>query len=393
MNTAENFTQTESKIHFNSIPEIIADLQMGKMVVIVDDESRENEGDLLMLADKVDADAINFMAKNAKGLICLTLDKNQCDKLGLELMTTKNKSQYSTNFTVSIEAAIGVTTGISAQDRATTIIAATNPNATSQDIVSPGHIFPIMAKPGGVLTRAGHTEAGVDLAKLSGSKVPASVIVEILNEDGTMARRQDLMKFVEKHNIKIATIDSLIKYRLVNEKTIVEEFSTEYTSRFGNFKLYCFRETIGDSLHYALVKGGISESKITDVRVHVANHIQDLLFVDNSNSGWTLDRAMQHISKVDSGVIVIINPQDELESNYKNTLNNLENYLSNKSNNKKEVVVNKAKKVKQVGVGSQILAHLGVHKMRLLSNKQKYTGLTGFSLDIVEYLGYEGFHE
>jgi len=389
MNTVESLSKIENRIHFNSIHEIIVDLQNGKMVVIVDDESRENEGDLLMLADKVDADAINFMAKYGRGLTCLTLDKNQCDKLELELMTSKNKSQYSTNFTVSIEAAIGVTTGISAQDRATTIIAATNSNATSQDIVSPGHIFPIMAKPGGVLTRAGHTEAGVDLARLAGSKVPAAVIVEILNEDGTMARRQDLMKFIEKHNLKIATIDSLIKYRFVNEKTIIEELATEYTSIFGNFKLHCFRETISDSLHYALVKGDISENIVSDVRVHVANHIQDLLFVDNSNSGWTLDRAMQHISKVASGVIVIINSQDDIENNYKNVLSNLENYLSNKINRKKELVINKTKKIKEVGVGSQILAHLGVHKMRLLSNKQKYTGLTGFSLDIVEYLGYK----
>ena len=389
MNTVESLSKIENRIHFNSIHEIIVDLQNGKMVVIVDDESRENEGDLLMLADKVDADAINFMAKYGRGLTCLTLDKNQCDKLELELMTSKNKSQYSTNFTVSIEAAIGVTTGISAQDRATTIIAATNSNATSQDIVSPGHIFPIMAKPGGVLTRAGHTEAGVDLARLAGSKVPAAVIVEILNEDGTMARRQDLMKFIEKHNLKIATIDSLIKYRFVNEKTIIEELATEYTSIFGNFKLHCFRETISDSLHYALVKGDISENIVSDVRVHVANHIQDLLFVDNSNSGWTLDRAMQHISKVASGVIVIINSQDDIENNYKNVLSNLENYLSNKINRKKELVINKTKKIKEVGVGSQILAHLGVHKMRLLSNKQKYTGLTGFSLDTVEYLGYK----
>jgi len=181
----------------------------------------------------------------------------------------------------------------------------------------------------------------------------------------------------------------LIKYRFVNEKTIIEELATEYTSIFGNFKLHCFRETISDSLHYALVKGDISENIVSDVRVHVANHIQDLLFVDNSNSGWTLDRAMQHISKVASGVIVIINSQDDIENNYKNVLSNLENYLSNKINRKKELVINKTKKIKEVGVGSQILAHLGVHKMRLLSNKQKYTGLTGFSLDIVEYLGYK----
>tara|TARA_R110000868_G_scaffold124730_4_gene329547 strand:- start:13233 stop:14402 length:1170 start_codon:yes stop_codon:yes gene_type:complete len=389
MNNLNLIEENKNINSFNSIIEIIEDLKQGKMVVIVDDESRENEGDLVMLADKVTDESINFMAQYGRGLICLSLPKDQCLKLGLAPMTSKNKAKYSTNFTVSIEAAIGVTTGISAKDRATTIHAAIKKNASSHDVVSPGHIFPIIAKLGGVLTRAGHTEASSDLARLAGSDVSAAVIVEILNQDGSMARRNDLEKFAKEHKLKMATIDSLIKYRLVNEKTIRQELKQNYQSRFGEFTLYCFRETISDNLHYALVKGNIDKNKITDVRVHVANHMQDLLFVDNNKSGWTLDRAMQHISQVECGVVVIINSQEENEHNYENTLSNLKSYLGSKFASNKDLDSSCSRKVRQVGVGSQILSSLGVNKMRLLSNQQKYTGLSGFSLNIVDYLEYK----
>jgi 3,4-dihydroxy-2-butanone 4-phosphate synthase len=239
----------------NTIEEIIDDLRQGKMVIIMDDEDRENEGDLLMAAEQVTPEAINFMARYGRGLICLTLTRERCQQLRLPLMVGINESPHSTNFTVSIEAASGVTTGISAADRATTVQAAVRPDALPQDLVQPGHIFPLMAQPGGVLVRAGHTEAGCDLARLAGL-APASVIVEILNEDGTMARRPDLEVFAQRHGLKIGTIADLIHYRVANEKTIERVSECNLPTEFGDFRLIAFQDCIDNELHMALVKGG-----------------------------------------------------------------------------------------------------------------------------------------
>ncbi|MES9844018.1 MAG: 3,4-dihydroxy-2-butanone-4-phosphate synthase, partial [Candidatus Sedimenticola sp. 6PFRAG5] len=255
---------------FNTTEEIIEDLRQGKMVIIMDDEDRENEGDLLMAAEMVTPEAINFMARYGRGLICLTLNKERCQQLRLPLMVGVNESQHATNFTVSIEAAEGVTTGISASDRSTTVLAAVKEDAQPQDIVQPGHIFPLMAQPGGVLVRAGHTEAGCDLARLAGMN-PSSVIVEILNEDGTMARRPDLELFAKEHNLKIGTIADLIHYRVRNEKTIERISECTLPTEYGDFKLVAYQDCIDNELHLALVKGNVTPDEPTLVRVHMQN--------------------------------------------------------------------------------------------------------------------------
>ena len=261
---------------FNTTQEIIEDIRQGKMVILMDDEDRENEGDLIMAAEHVTPEAINFMVTHARGLVCLPMTQERCRTLNLPLMVDKNEAQFSTNFTVSIEAATGVTTGISAADRATTIKAAVAKDAKATDIVQPGHIFPLIAKDGGVLNRAGHTEAGVDLTRLAGLE-PAGVIVEILNEDGTMARRPELEKFAEKHNLKIGTIADLIEYRNLNETTIQKVAQCNMPTEYGDFELHTFKDSIDNQLHFALKKGEIKEDEPTLVRVHLHNTFSDLL--------------------------------------------------------------------------------------------------------------------
>lgn len=273
----------------SSAQEIIEDIRQGKMVILMDDEDRENEGDLIIAAEKITPDAINFMATHGRGLICLTLSKARCQKLNLPLMVKDNTEQFGTPFTISIEAAEGVTTGISAADRATTVQAAVAADATSADIVMPGHIFPLMAQEGGVLTRAGHTEAGCDVARLAGLE-PSSVIVEILNEDGTMARRPQLEVFAEKHGLKLGTIADLIEYRNNNETTIERIAECQLPTEFGEFKMVTYRDKIDNAIHYALSKGEIHQSEPTLVRVHAQDTFKDIL-----HSGaiqWTLPSAM-----------------------------------------------------------------------------------------------------
>jgi 3,4-dihydroxy 2-butanone 4-phosphate synthase/GTP cyclohydrolase II len=259
----------------NSTEEIIADLKLGKMVIIMDDEDRENEGDLVMAAESVTPEAINFMARYGRGLICLTLTKEHCNQLRLPLMVPTDDELSATNFTVSIEAANGVTTGISAADRATTVLAAVASDAQPQDLVQPGHIFPLMAQPGGVLVRAGHTEAGCDLARLAGLSA-AAVIVEILNDDGTMARRPDLEKFAQTHNLKIGTIADLIQYRVRNEHTVERVSECLFPTRYGEFRLLAYQDMVDNELHLALVKGQPTPEQPALVRVHMQNSLCDL---------------------------------------------------------------------------------------------------------------------
>jgi len=289
----------------NSIEEIVEDLRQGKMVVIMDDEDRENEGDLLMAAEHVTPAAINFMAKYGRGLICLTLTKERCRQLRLPLMVSDNKANHTTAFTVSIEAAEGVTTGISAADRATTVRAAVAPGAEPHDLVQPGHIFPLMAQPGGVLVRAGHTEAGCDLTRLAGC-FPAAVIVEILHEDGSMARRPDLEVFAQEHGLKIGTVADLIHYQLRNEKTVERVTECELPTEFGEFHLIAYQDTVDSELHLALVKGAIAPERPTLVRVHMQNALCDLFATRHRACGWPLHSAMRQVAEAGEGVIVVL---------------------------------------------------------------------------------------
>lgn len=364
----------------SSAADIIDDIRQGKMVILMDDEDRENEGDLIIAAEKITPEAINFMAMYGRGLICLTITKERCLRLGLPLMVQDNNAQFSTAFTVSIEAAEGVTTGISAADRARTVEAAVAPNAVAADLVQPGHIFPLMAQDGGVLTRAGHTEAGCDLARLAGYS-PAAVIVEILNEDGTMARRPDLEKFGEKHDIKLGTIADLIEYRNNNETTIERVASCKLPTEFGEFDLITYRDTIDNQVHYALCKGEVSNQP-TLVRVHLQDTFTDLLHSDRSaERSWTLTDAMKRIN-AEGGVLVILGKEESSES----IIHKVRNFEAQDSGEKPASAKWQGTS-RRVGVGSQILADLGVTEMRLLSSTNKrYHALSGFGLKVVEYV-------
>ena len=359
---------------FNSIEELLEDYRQGKMVLLVDDEDRENEGDLLIAAERCDAQAINFMAREARGLICLTLTDDHCQRLGLEQMVPANGSVFSTAFTVSIEAATGVTTGISAADRARTVAAAMAPNARPEDLVQPGHIFPLRAREGGVLTRAGHTEAGCDLARLAGFS-PASVIVEVLNDDGTMARRPDLEVFAARHGIKIGTIADLIHYRLIHERTVQRVSEQTIDSELGQFNLVSYRDDLDDSVHMALTLGAICAETPTLVRVHNADPLRDLLMVKQAGR-WSLRAAMAEVAKSGSGVVLLLgNPINGPE-----LLAQLERSQSAESKSASPATYS------TVGAGSQILRDLGVRKMRLLSSPMKFNAISGFDLEVVEYL-------
>jgi 3,4-dihydroxy 2-butanone 4-phosphate synthase/GTP cyclohydrolase II len=363
----------------SKIEEIIEDFRQGKMVILMDDEDRENEGDILMAASMVRPEDINFMAKYGRGLICLTLSKARCQQLNLPLMVDKNEAQFSTNFTVSIEAAEGVTTGISAADRARTVLAAVAPDAKPSDVVQPGHIFPLMAQDGGVLTRNGHTEAGCDLARLAGME-PAAVIVEILNEDGTMARRPDLEVFAAEHGLKLGTIAELIEYRNQHETTIQKVSQCHMPTEYGDFELTTFRDTIDNQVHFALSKPQQNPTKPVLVRVHLHDYLNDVL---NSQRGdlrsWPLDKAMSRINE-EGGILVIIghdNSQQDL-------LSRIDHYAAVDAGHSTEVCSPKSAS-RRVGVGSQILKAMGVKQMRLLSSPKRYV-LSGFGLEVVEYI-------
>ena len=362
---------------FHSPAEIIDDIRQGKMVVLMDDEDRENEGDLIMAAEHVTPEAINFMVTHARGLVCLPMTAERCRLLKLPLMVDKNSAQFSTNFTVSIEAAEGVTTGISAADRAQTILAAVNPDAVATDIVQPGHIFPLIAKEGGVLNRAGHTEAGVDLARLADCE-PAAVIVEILNPDGSMARRPELEVFAREHGLKIGTIADLIEYRNLNETTIIKVAKCELPTEFGDFQLHTFKDVIDEQIHYALVKGDIDPTDPALVRVHLHNTFSDLLGSTRGvNRSMNLPKAMQRIGE-EGGVLVLLGAKENIEQQVQQFA----------AEDRGDVAAGKTWEgsSRTVGVGSQILVSLGVKKMKLLSKPVKYSGLSGYGLEVVEYI-------
>jgi len=382
---------------FNSTEEIVEDIAAGKMVVIVDDENRENEGDLLMAASMVRPEDINFMAKFGRGLICLTLTKERCQQLNLPLMVDVTEADQTTNFTISIEASEGVTTGISAYDRAHTIRTAVAPNASSNSITQPGHIFPLMSQAGGVLTRAGHTEAGCDYARLAQLE-PASVIVEIMDEDGSMARRPQLEKFAKEHDLKIGTIEDLIRYRIQNERTVYRQSLQPFSTECGHFNLLTYADTVNKEVHFALVKGEITPDIPVLTRVHIENTLCDTLFGNGFGCGWPIRDAMNRITEEGTGIVVVLriaNDSDSLCSQLKNMdIYNKNNFKDDNSHrmdllNKEKFKDDCPRPPKErwtLGVGGQILHDLGVKKMRLLSAPHVFHGLGGFGLEIVEYI-------
>lgn len=367
-------------MQLNSIEELIEDIRQGKMIILLDDEDRENEGDLIMAAEQVRPDDINFMARYARGLICLTLTPERSRQLELPLMVRENMAAHATNFTVSIEAAEGVTTGISAADRAHTVRTAVKRDAKAEDIVQPGHVFPIVAQPGGVLSRAGHTEAGCDLARLAGFE-PAAVIVEVMNEDGTMSRRADLEKFAQDHKLKIGTIADLIQYRALNERTVECINERHVHTLHGEFLLRTYQDKARKEKHFALVKGTISPDDPALVRVHVGSTARDVLGLlrteDDPQNSWTFQGAMQKVAAEGKGVVVLIchsETTEEIEES-------IDWLLSGKYRRPSQDLV-----YKQVGTGSQILRDLGVQKMRLMSAPLKFSAISGFNLEVVEYV-------
>jgi 3,4-dihydroxy 2-butanone 4-phosphate synthase/GTP cyclohydrolase II len=352
-------------------PEIIADIRDGKMVVLVDEEDRENEGDLVLAAEFAAPANVNFMATHGRGLICLTLTAARCQQLTLPLMVGANRSRLGTNFTVSIEAAEGVTTGISAADRARTIQAAVKKDARPADIVQPGHIFPLMAQEGGVLVRAGHTEAGCDLASLAGIE-PAAVICEILREDGEMARLPDLIKFAAHHDLKIGTIADLIHYRSRTESLIERAMQRPIQTAFGIFELVAYREKISHDTHLALIKGELRPGEETLVRVHEPFSVADAIDTGSRTHSWNLNAALKTISEAGSGVIVLLHrTEDGVEL--------LERLAG-------EPQAPPKLDLRTYGIGAQILRDLGVTRMRLLAAPRRMPSMTGFDLEITGYL-------
>ena len=354
----------------STIPEILADIKAGNMVIITDAEDRENEGDLVMAAQFVTPQAINFMIKHARGLVCLPMNDELVDRLRLPQMTQKNGAQYGTNFTVSIEAAEGISTGISAADRAHTIQTAVSPEVRPEDIVQPGHIFPLRSQKGGVLVRAGHTEAAVDLAQMSGL-MPAGVISEILNDDGTTARMPELMKFAEEHGIKIGTIADLIEYRSRTESLLEEMGDTLVHTPWGEFRQHVYVDKLSGETHLALVKGEISADRETLVRVHEPFSAMDFLQIDPNHS-WPLPTALSHLSQAESGVAILLHRTEDGSALLERTLP------------KNSFQVKKWDR-KTYGIGAQILAGLGVQKMRVMGKPSSMNGLNGFGLQVTGF--------
>ena len=368
-----------------STEEIIAELRAGKMVILVDEEDRENEGDLVLAADHVTAEAVNFMAKHGRGLICLTLTRERCQQLNLPLMVRDNGTSMGTNFTVSIEAASGVTTGISAADRALTIKTAVAPNAKPSDLVQPGHIFPLMAQPGGVLIRSGHTEAGCDLAAMAGCS-PTSVICEIMKDDGSMARLPDLLEFAQEHQLKIGSIADLIQYRSQHESIVVREGTREFITPWGKFQGIVYRDTPSSCIHIALVHGKPSETQETLVRVHEPVTVLDFLDSNISTHSWPLAKALEELASAPTGVAVLLNASGIAAPNDQDWLAQFQKL--NQSHEEAKKPLARKTDFRSYGIGAQILKDIGVGKMRLLANPNPVPSLSGYKLEVTGYKPY-----
>jgi len=360
-----------------SIPALLDDIRAGRMVILMDDEDRENEGDLIIAAEKVTPEIINFMATEACGLICMPITPERARQLRIPLMVRDNRSQHETNFTVSIDATEQVGPGISAAQRSHTILKAVAANASHNDIRQPGHIFPLVAKPGGVLRRAGHTEAGVDLARMAGL-APAAVIVEIMNDDGTMARRPQLEAFAERHGLNMGTIADLIEYRSIHEHSIEFRESHGVNTEWGQFTLHTFRDLIDDTVHFALQRGSDVSDAPMPVRVQPVNTLRDVLgtTVAGGTVGWSYRSAMQHIAEHDRGIVVMVGQPADADA----LLNDVHQFLATGS------PPPAPQNYRLIGTGAQILRHLGIEKMQLLSAPLKFNALSGFNLEITEFI-------
>ncbi len=373
----ENKSKTATPI--SPVEDIVADMAAGRIVILVDEEDRENEGDLVLAADHVTPEAINFMAKYGRGLICLTLNRERCEALKLPPMVPKNGGKYSTAFTISIEAASGVTTGISAADRARTVQAAVAKDAVATDLVQPGHIFPLQAVDGGVLMRAGHTEAGCDLASMAGCS-PASVICEIMKDDGEMARLPDLQIFAAEHGLKIGTIADLIAYRSRTETLVERRATRQLKTAWGEFTAHAYVDAPSQSLHLALVKGAWDKSSSVLARVHEPLSLMDVLEVDRSSHSWSLDASLAHIANVGAGVVVLLNcgeSSSDLLAQFEQ---------GNVLEAKQAVTSRSAMDLRTYGIGAQILRDCGVQKMTLMASPRRMPSMTGYGLEVTNYL-------
>ncbi len=367
---------TAMAVVISPVEDIVADMRAGRIVILIDDEDRENEGDLVLAADHVTADAVNFMARYGRGLICLTLTRERCELLQLPPMATRNGTKHATAFTVSIEAAEGVTTGISAADRARTVQAAVAKNASANDLVQPGHIFPLQAVDGGVLMRAGHTEAGCDLAAMAGCS-PSAMICEIMKDDGTMARLPDLLLFAAEHALKIGTIADLIEYRSRNESLIEKIGQRSLHTAFGEFTAHAFRDKPSQGLHLALVKGKWSPDETVSARVHEPLSVLDALETGRSMHSWNLDQSLQHISDKGKGVAVLLNCGEsaaQLLAQFEGTARASQAPERGRMD------------LRTYGIGAQILRECGVKKMNLMGNPRPMPSMMGYGLEIVGYI-------
>jgi 3,4-dihydroxy 2-butanone 4-phosphate synthase/GTP cyclohydrolase II len=362
-----------------TVPEIVDEIRRGNIVVLVDDEDRENEGDLVFAADFVTPEKINFLARYGRGLICMPITPEHGAQLGLTPMAARNRTVHGTNFTVAIEAAEGITTGISAADRAHTIHVATRPNARPVDIVQPGHVFPLVAQPGGVLMRAGHTEACCDFARLAGLN-PAAVLCEIMNDDGTMARLPDLVPFARKHALKIGTIADLIQYRAANESLIERVGSRHVVTAAGEFELVAYRDLPGGAMHLALVRGAISPARETLVRVHEPSSVLDFIDADVSTHSWPIAKALAVIAQAGEGVVVLLNcgePSERLFAQF-SALDDVATGAKRSRDARADL--------RTYGIGAQILRDLNVGLMKLLAKPRKMPSMAGFGLQITGYI-------
>jgi 3,4-dihydroxy 2-butanone 4-phosphate synthase/GTP cyclohydrolase II len=367
---------TTTPVPISSVEDIVADMRAGRIVILVDEEDRENEGDLVLAADHVSAEAINFMARFGRGLICLTLTRQRCELLQLPPMTARNGDKKGTAFTASIEAAEGVTTGISAADRARTVQAAVAKNAVPEDLVQPGHIFPLQAVDGGVLMRAGHTEAGCDLAAMAGCS-PASVICEIMKDDGTMARLPDLQIFASEHGLKIGTIADLIAYRSRVESLIQKVGTRTLQTAAGEFVAHAFKDSTGNGIHLALVKGSWSSDESVSARVHEPLSVLDALETGRIMHSWSLDAALAHVAAEGKGVVVLLNcgeSGEQLLAQFEGTARAAQAPERGRMD------------LRTYGIGAQILRECGVHKMRLLGSPRRMPSMTGYGLEITGYI-------
>jgi len=363
-------------VAISPVQDIVAEMKAGRMVILVDEEDRENEGDLVLASDHVTPEAINFMARFGRGLICLTLTRERCEYLKLPPMAARNGTVYSTAFTVSIEAAEGVTTGISAADRAKTVQVAVARNTQPTDLVQPGHIFPLQAVDGGVLMRAGHTEAGCDLAAMAGCSA-SSVICEIMKDDGTMARLPDLQLFAAEHGLKIGTIADLIEYRSRNETLVERIGSRSLQTAHGEFTAHAFRDQPSQTVHLALVKGEWTEATELAVRVHEPLSVLDALEINRSMHSWSLDASLSYINKQGCGVAVLLNcgeSPDQLLAQFEGRARSAQAPERGKMD------------LRTYGVGAQILRECGVHKMKLMGQPRRMPSMTGYGLEITGYI-------